>query len=132
MRPSHDQMSTPESTTESTTSAAGGRPESLERSRPPTRLVERFWRRVDATAGFADGACWTWTGVTNADGYGRLGTRLAHRLAWEITVGPIPEGLVVLHVCDRPACVRPEHLAVGLPGANRADSVAKGRAWWQR
>lgn len=71
--------------------------------------VDRFWSKVDR-----DPDCWLWLGLRNAYGYGRFfipgGERLAHRYAYEFEVGPIPEGLTLDHLCETPACVRPDHL----------------------
>ncbi len=76
------------------------------------------------------GGCWIWIGKKNANGYGTLATKkatLAHRLSWELHVGPIPNGMSVLHHCDTPACVRPEHLFLGTRADNVRDMDAKGR-----
>lgn len=71
--------------------------------------AERLWSKVKKTEG-----CWTWTASIGSGGYGqmRLGTKTvrAHRLAYELVVGPIPEGLVIDHLCRNRACVRPDHL----------------------
>ncbi len=72
--------------------------------------------------------CLLWTGRTNDKGYGVLGdTVLAHRIAWSLVHGPIPEGLCVLHTCDNPTCVSVEHLFLGTHVDNMADRDAKGR-----
>ena len=77
-------------------------------------------------------SCWLWTGHTNPQGYGRIGTsrgsEATHRVAYELFVGPVPEGLLVLHRCDVPSCVNPNHLFVGTILDNMADMTAKGRA----
>lgn len=98
-----------------------------------TPIADRFWAKVDQSN--LDG-CWTWTGARNNQGYGQLSIggfkgRLisAHRVAWEITHGPIPAGMNVCHRCDNGAggCVRPDHLFLGDRSANMQDMVSKGR-----
>ena len=78
-----------------------------------------------------DTGCILWQGRKNRDGYGRtrfLGVEwLMHRLSYFTYVGDIPEGLSVLHRCDTPACIAPEHLFVGTRADNVADACAKGR-----
>lgn len=86
----------------------------------------RFWLRVRKTK-----TCWLWTGLVNEWGYGMWGVkhwpRSAHRMSWQITHGPIPKGLKVLHHCDNPPCVRPDHLFLGTDKDNHDDMVRKGR-----
>jgi hypothetical protein len=64
-------------------------------------------------------------------GYGKLTFQgraiYAHRLAYELTIGPIPDGMLVCHHCDNPPCCRPDHLFLGDQKANLADMVAKRR-----
>lgn len=81
--------------------------------------------------------CWIWVGSRNVKGYGQiqLGRRglrpvLAHRASWEIHFGPIPDGQFVMHKCDNPPCVRPDHLRLGSAAENTRDMIAKGRAWF--
>jgi hypothetical protein len=73
------------------------------------RLTARFWSKVDKAG---PGGCWLWTAGKNRDGYGkfRVGTRhvLAHRFAYRILRGPIPDGLQLDHVCRNHACVNPD------------------------
>ena len=92
--------------------------------RPP---LERFWAKVNKTE-----TCWLWKGHVDADDYGRInwfGKRiLTHRLSWKIHNGAIPQGLCVLHRCDTPRCVRPDHLFIGTNVENTADKTRKGRA----
>lgn len=52
----------------------------------------------------------------------------AHRAAWTLTNGPIPDGMIVCHHCDNPPCVRPDHLFLGFDLDNAADRVAKNRS----
>lgn len=75
--------------------------------------------------------CIEWTGYRDRQGYGRRSIRrrlfLVHRLAWEEANGPIPDDLCVLHACDNPPCMNPEHLFLGTRADNNADMDAKGR-----
>lgn len=77
------------------------------------------------------GRCWIWTGGKSKKGYGQFtvkGKNLrAHRYAYEVLVGPVPNGLCVLHKCDTPSCVNPKHLFVGTTQENQQDKFVKGR-----
>lgn len=92
-------------------------------------LDERLWSNVRRGA---DDECWPWLGHCLPKGYGRLKVQrrriLAHRYAWELTRGPIPEGLFVLHRCDNPPCCNPAHLFLGTKGENNTDRSKKGRS----
>ncbi len=104
----------------STTQGRGTKPRSIE---------DRFWEKVHKTE-----SCWVWTGCRFGEtGYGAFcprGTapRGAHRVSWELAHGtPIPEGMWVLHECDNPICVRPDHLKLGTAKDNSEDMVQKRR-----
>lgn len=90
-------------------------------------LETRFWRKVEKTD-----FCWLWKGSRRAKSYGLISVNGkptgAHRVAYELLVGPIPKGRVVRHyVCDNPCCVNPAHLKVGTIADNIQDKVDKGR-----
>lgn len=79
----------------------------MSRKRRP--VEERFWEKVNVTTD-----CWLWTGSLDHKGYGHMNVDAnqvkAHRLAYEILVGPIPDGHVIDHLCRNETCVRPDHL----------------------
>lgn len=75
-----------------------------------TRSRASFWSNVDRKG---DSECWPWKNVPRSDGYGTYGTnpaRAAHRVAYELAKGPIPDGLVIDHLCRNRICVNPDHL----------------------
>jgi len=76
--------------------------------------------------------CWEWIGAKYKDGYGALykNSKLcrAHRISYELFVDEIPDGMLVCHHCDNPACVKPEHLFIGTIKDNVKDKCNKGRA----
>lgn len=107
-------------------------------------IADRFWAKVDKGPG-----CWEWTAGKNAKGYGRMSVyrnekynaMLAHRIGYEISVGPIPEGLGLDHTCHNPGCVNPAHLRVvtqkqnleNLAGAfSTSKSGVRGVCWEER
>ena len=91
--------------------------------------------RFEAKIRKSEHGCWLWSASTDGHGYGQLMVqregvarpKLAHRLAYEAFIGPIPDGLCVLHQCDEPRCVRPDHLFLGTRADNIRDAVRKGR-----
>lgn len=89
---------------------------------------ERFEKHFNKVSN----SCWLWTSGKTKFGYGTLRNNLgkqerAHRIAYALYVGEIPDGLLVLHKCDVPACVNPEHLFLGTYKDNSVDMINKGR-----
>lgn len=93
-------------------------------------IAERFWAKVQKLEG--EDACWVWTGSRDdVNGYGHIQIdrrpHLAHRVAFELQNGPIPDGHFVLHRCDNPPCQRGSHLFTGTAAVNMEDKVQKHR-----
>jgi hypothetical protein len=87
--------------------------------------------RLAMRSAIAPTGCVEWTGSTTSDGYGQLTVNgrhmLAHRLAWEVHNGPIPDGQIVCHTCDNRSCINVGHLWLGTQRDNVRDAMAKGR-----
>lgn len=97
-------------------------------------VSERFWPKVQK--GKPD-ECWMWQAATDKDGYGIFGYEgrsgaKAHRVAYELTHGPIEKNVMVLHHCDTPGCVNPAHLYAGDAYQNMLDKHERGRARYAR
>lgn len=91
------------------------------------RMPARFWAHAISDKN----GCLLWTAARNAGGYGIFGfngsTQLAHRVAWQLINGPIPNGMYVCHRCDIRHCIEPSHLWLGTHTDNIRDMEAKGR-----
>lgn len=96
----------------------------------PARRIE-LSERLLAKRHEDERGCWIWTGCRDKDGYGGVQVNRqkmrAHRVSYELHVGPIPEGMVVCHHCDTPSCINPAHLFVGAVQDNNLDKFRKGR-----
>ena len=95
--------------------------------------MERFWSKVDKSDG-----CWQWMGArfqrsSGALSYGMFWldgkVRPAHRVAWQLVRGLIPDGVLVLHTCDNQGCVNPDHLYLGSHEDNTRDAVVRHRMY---
>lgn len=102
---------------------------------PKSSFVARFWKQVNKNGPIPShihnlGQCWLWNG-RSYKGYGRISyfhnDVQAQRASWTINCGAIPEQLCVLHKCDNPTCVNPNHLFLGTRSDNVADMISKGR-----
>lgn len=86
-------------------------------------LAERFWSKVNKTE-----SCWVWTACKTKLGYGQFGISnvvyYAHRVAYELVRGRIPDGMVIDHLCRNPSCVNPAHLDVVTQSENIKRGVA--------
>jgi hypothetical protein len=99
------------------------------------RLEDRFWNKVLV---LGPDECWEWQNSLSHDGYGwfRLGSNKdgkaiavrAHRLAYELTQGPVPRGMYICHTCDNRRCCNPAHLFLGTHRENMQDMTRKHRA----
>ena len=91
--------------------------------------MDRFWIKVDKTP---ETGCWHWTSTITTEGYGQFWfnrrPRLAHRFAYEMMVGPIPEGLVIDHLCRVRHCVNPSHMEPVTPAENNARGLSLSAA----
>ena len=95
------------------------------------QAVGRFWEKVEKS----DAGCWRWTaGKLASGGYGSFrcgffpGETRAHRISWILANGPIPKKMHILHRCDNPECVRPDHLFIGTNYDNIVDRMKKDRS----
>jgi hypothetical protein len=102
-------------------------------------VEDRFWTKVEKTEG-----CWNWTAAKYPTGYGQIridgSAHSAHRVAYELTKGPIPDGLFVDHICHNRACVNPKHLRLATAKQNQENrssanknskSGVRGVSWFK-
>lgn len=93
-------------------------------------LAWRFWPKVLPV----ESGCWEWQGAKGKSNHGSIGMEPhrrnvgAHRVVWEMVVGPIPPGMLVCHHCDNPPCVNPAHLYIGTVADNSRDSRVRKRS----
>lgn len=100
-------------------------------------IIQRIgWTVVQRDTRYAEGPCWEWGGSVASAGYGRFRYRnrfyFAHRTAYRVWVGRIPEGLLVRHKCDNPPCINPSHLETGTFRDNARDREERGRSRWAK
>jgi len=91
-------------------------------------LRERFEEKVEL---IPFSTCHWWNSTLSPSGYGQITVNYksarAHRVAYEMYIGPIPKGMIIMHKCDNPACVNPDHLKTGTQQDNMDDMNSKGR-----
>lgn len=92
-------------------------------------IENKFWAKVPSNKDSNE--CWEWLGTKSSDGYAELKYKRKHiranRIMWEMVNGQIPNGMIICHRCDNPACVNPHHLFLGTQMDNMHDKIAKGR-----
>lgn len=122
----HEGYRTPARRAASRANSAIGAAKAKKRTNQSQGVLIRFWSKVTV----ADSGCWEWTASKKGGGYGQFGymgrPRAAHRVAWLLTFGD-PGAMSVLHACDNPPCVNPDHLFLGDPRANTFDMWSKDR-----
>lgn len=91
-------------------------------------IEQRLWSKVQKEG---PNECWEWQAGKNKLGYGQIkidyNTYPAHKIAYQLTFGPVPKNLFVCHECDNPGCCNPNHLFLGTPKQNTQDSIRKDR-----
>ncbi len=97
----------------------------------------RFWSKVNKSTGLGpDGTCWEWIAANNGVGYGRfvLNGKLVypHRYIYEQTNGPITINEIVMHICNNPKCINPDHLKSGTQKDNQKYMSSCGRQVFQK
>lgn len=93
--------------------------------------ADRFWQKVELPDLVGGDECWLWIASCNQDGYGRFwlqGSQNAHYISYRLCLGDVPEELCVLHNCDTPSCVNPQHLFLGTRDVNNKDRALKRRS----
>jgi DNA-binding CsgD family transcriptional regulator len=99
----------------------------------PDQELNNFWKWDGKQWEWAAGPCWLWTGLRNPAGYGLFqigGKFLAHRFAWMLhhNIWKIPKGIEIMHECDNPPCIRPEHTSAGSHDENMAAMASRNRS----
>lgn len=102
------------------------------RARTKSEFIDMFLNQIEYDT---NGGCWLWSRCVDPDGYGMVSydfgdgkkAHKTHRVSYQIHFGKVPEGFVVRHKCDVPACVNPSHLVIGTQFDNIQDRVLRGR-----